>query len=177
MTIPPPALEIDGVSHRFGARVALDDLRFTLPAGRFTALLGVNGAGKTTLFNLICGLYGCGAGAIRICGHDIARTARPALAALGVVFQSRALDPELTVAENLRYAAALRGMARRAAAIRAEELMTRLDLQSRMKDRAGALSGGQFRHVEIAAALRRLGFVIVCFANRPELETIKNILL
>ena len=104
------ALDIDRVSHNFGAVQALSEVSLNVPRGGFTALLGVNGAGKTTLFSLITRLYDNTSGTIRVAGHDLRRQPGAALARLGVVFQSRALDADLTVAQNLTYHAALHGI-------------------------------------------------------------------
>ena len=94
------ALVVDSVSHSFGKLKALDGVSLTVPAGRFVALLGVNGAGKTTLFSLVTRLYDNVTGGIAVCGHDLRRTPGPALAELGVVFQSRALDADLSIANS-----------------------------------------------------------------------------
>src|SRR3977135_2430909 len=67
------ALTIDGVSHSYGARRALDSVSFTVTPASFTALLGLNGAGKSTLFSLITRLFGVQTGRISIFGHDINR--------------------------------------------------------------------------------------------------------
>ena len=85
-------------------------------------LLGLNGAGKSTLFSVITHLYASRSGVVRIFGRDVARESGAALAALGVVFQQRTLDPDLSVAQNLAYHGALHGHrpardARRAQAI------------------------------------------------------------
>ena len=148
-----PALVVEGVSHAFGARKALTDVSLTVPRGRFTVLLGLNGAGKTTLFSLVTRLYGNVSGAIRVCGYDVRRTPRPALARLGVVFQSRAIDSDLTVMENLVYHAALHGIGGRQARARAMQMLERTGLADRAKDRARTLSGGQLRRVEIVRAM------------------------
>ena len=104
------ALQIDHVSHNFGAVQALDDVSLTVPRGGFTALLGVNGAGKTTLFSLVTRLYNNRSGMIRVAGHDLRREPSQALARLGVVFQSRAMDADLTIRQNLIYHASLHGI-------------------------------------------------------------------
>jgi ABC-2 type transport system ATP-binding protein len=148
-----PALVVEGVSHAFGARKALSNVSLTVPRGRFTVLLGLNGAGKTTLFSLVTRLYGNVTGAIRVCGFDVRRTPRPALARLGVVFQSRAIDSDLTVMENLLYHAALHGIGGRAARARGMQMLERTGLADRAKDRARTLSGGQLRRVEIVRAM------------------------
>ena len=95
-----PALEARGVSHRFGARQALADVSLTVPQGRFVALLGPNGAGKTTFFSIVTRLYASRTGR---CASSGTTPARPslALAELGVVFQSRTLDPDLRLRQNL----------------------------------------------------------------------------
>ena len=98
-----------------------------MPAGSFTALLGVNGAGKSTLFNLITRLYDNVSGTIEVCGHDVRRDARHALAKLGVVFQSRALDGTLTVAQNFTYAGALYGMSPHDVRERGRELLSKAE--------------------------------------------------
>ena len=106
------ALSIQNVSHSFGRVPALKDVSLSVPRGGFTALLGVNGAGKTTLFSLITRLYDNTSGRISVGGHDLRRAPGAALARLGVVFQSRSLDGDLTVAQNLTYHAALHGIPR-----------------------------------------------------------------
>ena len=147
------ALDIDRVSHNFGAVQALSEVSLNVPRGGFTALLGVNGAGKTTLFSLITRLYDNTSGTIRVAGHDLRRQPGAALARLGVVFQSRALDADLTVAQNLTYHAALHGIPRREAMIRAEGVLAQVGLSDRLHSRVSALSGGQSRRAEIARAL------------------------
>lgn len=147
------ALEIDRVSHNFGRVQALDDVSLTVPRGGFTALLGVNGAGKTTLFSLITRLYDNTSGRIAVAGHDLRRAPGAALARLGVVFQSRALDADLTVAQNLTYHAALHGIPRRQAMARAGDVLAQVGLSDRLHHRVSALSGGQSRRAEIARAL------------------------
>jgi ABC-2 type transport system ATP-binding protein len=147
------ALNVDSVSHSFGKLKALDSVSLTVPSGRFVALLGVNGAGKTTLFSLITRLYDNVSGAITVCGHDLRRTPGLALAELGVVFQSRALDADLSIAQNLAYHAALHGLPRRIARDRTRETVAAVGLADRMGKRVAALSGGQQRRAEIARAL------------------------
>ncbi|PZQ49933.1 MAG: ABC transporter ATP-binding protein [Rhodovulum sulfidophilum] len=147
------ALTVSGVSHSFGALKALDDVSLEVPEGRFVALLGANGAGKTTLFSLITRLYDSRSGRIAVRGHDMRAEPGPALAALGVVFQSRALDADLSVAQNLRYHAALRGMPRAAARARGEEVLAAVGLTDKINARVATLSGGQTRRAEIARAL------------------------
>ena len=116
-------------------------------------LLGQNGAGKTTLFSLATRLYGNRSGAIRVYGYDVREQSTQALARIGVVFQQRTLDLDLTVLQNLHYHAALHGMARGLAKQRIELELARLELSERAGDKVRQLSGGQLRRVEIARAL------------------------
>ncbi len=148
-----PALEVDRLSHSYGDRKALDDVSITVQPSTFAVLLGLNGAGKSTLFSLVTRLFNAQAGEIRIFGHDLRREPGAALKLLGVVFQARTLDLELSLAENLRYHAALHGIGGREARVRASELLGRIGLEARAHDKARNLSGGQMRRVEIARAL------------------------
>jgi len=124
----PPAVAIEGVSHRYGARSALDDVIFAIPGATFAVLLGLNGAGKSTLFSLITRLYAVQRGRIRIFGHDIGRTSSEALRTIGIVFQPRTLDLDLTVMQNLTYHAALHGIGKREGHARAAEVLARIAL-------------------------------------------------
>ena len=150
---PEPALSIAGVSHSYGMRRALADVSFTVAPASFTALLGLNGAGKSTLFSIITRLFGLQAGRIEIFGHDIGREPGEALRLLGVVFQPRTLDLDLSVMQNLLYHAALHGIARREARTRGDEVLARLGLADRAGSKVRDLSGGQMRRLEIARAL------------------------
>jgi ABC-2 type transport system ATP-binding protein len=148
-----PALEVQGVSHRYGARKALDRVSFTVAPASFTVLLGLNGAGKSTLFSLITRLYATREGRICIYGRQIDREPSAALGQLGIVFQSRALDADISVEQNLVYHAALHGIGRRDALVRARAALDRVGLADRLNERVNKLSGGQMRRVEIARAL------------------------
>ena len=148
-----PALEVEGLTHDFGKRRALDGVSFKIMPGEFTVLLGQNGAGKTTLFSLATRLYDNRSGSICVFGSEVRRHPSRALSRIGVVFQQRTLDLDLTVAQNLRYHAALHGMPPRLAKARIDEELTRQELNARAGDKVRQLSGGQLRRVEIARAL------------------------
>ena len=148
-----PTLSVEAVSHAYGARQALDSVTFAVEPATFAVLLGLNGAGKSTLFALITRLYATQSGRIRIFDHDVRRASGEALRILGVVFQSRTLDLDLSVMQNLLYHAALHGIRRREAQTRADEVLARIALKDRAHDRVRNLSGGQMRRVEIARAL------------------------
>jgi ABC-2 type transport system ATP-binding protein len=98
-------------------------------------------------------LYGTQHGSIRIFDHDVAREPGEALRILGIVFQPRTLDLDLSVMQNLTYHAALHGIGKRDARRRAADELARIGLADRMRDKVRDLSGGQMRRVEIARAL------------------------
>lgn len=148
-----PALIIKGLSHAYGARKALDNVSFTVAPGSFTVLLGLNGAGKSTLFSLVTRLYAAREGEIDIFGANVMRQPGDALRQLGVVFQARTLDLELSLMQNLIYHAALHGLGPFEARARGAIALARAGLADRANDKARALSGGQMRRVEIARAL------------------------
>jgi ABC-2 type transport system ATP-binding protein len=153
VALPVPALSVEAVSHSYGARRALHDVSLTVPQARFTALLGLNGAGKTTLFSLVTRLFQTQQGSISVLGHKVAREPGAALRLLGVVFQARTLDLDLSVMNNLLYHAALHGIGGREARARAGTVLAEAGLADRAREPARLLSGGQMRRVEIARAL------------------------
>jgi len=149
----PPALRVDNLSHSYGSRKALEAVTFAIAPATFTVLLGLNGAGKSTLFALITRLYATQHGRIEIFSYEVGRMPGEALRRLGVVFQSRTLDLDLSVMQNMLYHAALHGIGGREARDRAGAALERIGLADRARDKARDLSGGQRRRVEIARAL------------------------
>ncbi|PSJ58195.1 ABC transporter ATP-binding protein [Pseudaminobacter soli (ex Li et al. 2025)] len=147
------ALEVAAVSYSYGSKRALSDVSFAIAPASFTVLLGLNGAGKTTLFSLISRLYSTRNGTIRIFGNDVARASGEALRRLGIVFQARTLDLDLSVYQNLSYHASLHGIGARQARQRIDTLLKQMDMGDRLHDKARSLSGGQMRRIEIARAL------------------------
>ena len=146
-------LSVSGLSHAYGTKQALDDVNFSVEPGHFCALLGPNGAGKSTLFGLMTCLLPARAGRIEIAGFDLKREPRRVLARLGIVFQQTTLDLDLTVRQNLRYFAALHGIAGREAARAIDAALDRLDMAARVDEKVRALNGGHRRRTEIARAL------------------------
>lgn len=151
MTVP--ALKVEGLSFAYGSKKALDHVGFNVRPGECTILLGPNGAGKSTLFALITRLYDAREGRIALCGFDVKKQSLEALAKLGVVFQQTTLDPDLSVAQNLRYHAALHGIGKRQADQRIQEELERLNMYERRGEKVRQLNGGHKRRVEIARAL------------------------
>ena len=132
---------------------ALDAVSFSVAAGEFTILLGPNGAGKTTLFSLITGLYHSRHGQISICDCTMDKKPAKALLQLGVVFQQRSLDMDLSVRQNLKYSAHLYGLSSNEGMTRATRELERIGMTDRMETKIRNLSGGQVRRIEIARAL------------------------
>lgn len=148
-----PAVQLDGLTLRYGARTALDAITFAVTPGESFALLGPNGSGKSTLLRILSTLLRPSAGTARVDGRDVFADPAAARRRLGVVFQGQGLDARLSVAENLRFHGHLHGLRGRALAARITELLERFALADRRRDRAGTLSGGLRRRVELARAL------------------------
>ncbi len=148
-----PALSTENLSFSYGASKALDGATLTVPQGRFVTLLGANGAGKTTLFSIISGLYAAQSGTVQIMGHDLVRQTLAALKSIGIVFQRPTLDMDLTVVQNLRYYASLQGIGKGESRTRIDAAVQRHGLDGLQARKAGGLSGGQRRRVELARAL------------------------
>jgi ABC-2 type transport system ATP-binding protein len=141
------------LSHRYGSKLALDEVTFSVNPGRFCGLLGPNGAGKSTLVSLISGLFAARHGRVIIAGHDMGKEPCRALAAMGIVFQSPTLDADLSVSQNMYYYAALHGISGRVAATAIEESLDRLGMRERLAEKVRDLNGGHRRRMEIARAL------------------------
>ncbi len=148
-----PGVEIEDLHFAYGAKKALDGVSLSIRRGRFTAILGPNGAGKSTLFSLLCGLIASRSGRIRVLGIDMTETPRAALMQMGIVFQQQTLDLDLSVAQNMAYFGALRGLTARECKRRASAFLERMGLEGREHEKARALNGGHRRRLEIARAL------------------------
>lgn len=146
-------LVVDRVTKSYGRIKALDDVSLSIARGQFVALLGPNGAGKSTLFQLLTGLFVPDEGDINVMGQDIRRNAVPALAKLGIVFQQPTVDPELSIAANLRFHTRLHGLDGKLSSERIAAELARVDLTDRANDLMRTLSGGNRRRVELARAL------------------------
>ena len=147
------ALEVSDIAFAYGPRQALQGVGFSVAPGGFAALLGPNGAGKSTLIALLTRLYDLQQGDIQVMGCSLRQQPREALRQLGVVFQQSTLDLDLSVEQNLRYHAALHGLAPRLAGARIDEELARQQLTERRHEKVRALNGGHRRRVEIARAL------------------------
>jgi len=149
----PPAVLTEGLAHRFGERQALAGLDLIVREKELCVLLGPNGGGKTTLFRILSTLLRPTSGKALVFGHDIEREPDAVRRLIGVVFQSPAVDRQLTVLENLEVQGRLYGLTRSALRRESREMLQRLGLLDRAGDRTGTLSGGLLRRVEIAKGL------------------------
>ncbi|HZN34912.1 MAG TPA: ABC transporter ATP-binding protein, partial [Pirellulaceae bacterium] len=148
-----PAIRVQGVSHAYGSRLALDDLSLEVSPGELLAVLGPNGGGKSTLFRLLSTLLPLSRGSASVLGYDLRTQAQAVRSVIGVVFQAPSLDRKLTVAENIRLQAALYGLGGRELKTRLEELLDQFALRERARELTERLSGGLRRRVELAKGL------------------------
>lgn len=165
-----PLLQVEGLSRRFGGLLAVDDVTFDLAPQEIRGLIGPNGAGKTTCFNLISGFLRPTGGQVLYRGEPIQQLPPYAIARRGIVrtFQHTTIFPTLTVEENLLYGcywkdrrtfwgALLHTPANRAreaeSRARVEQALGLMDMTARWRHRAGDLSYGELRYLEIALAL------------------------
>ena len=149
---PRPDLVIQGLGKRFGATVALDAVDLRVPGGSLVCFVGPSGCGKTTLLRIIAGLETPDAGQLLLGGRDLTRVPVHRRD-VGMVFQSLALFPHLTVAENVAYGLRIRGVRRRKRLARAQELLDLVRLPDVASKRIAELSGGMRQRVAMARAL------------------------
>lgn len=146
-------IEISNLDKSFGEVHAVNNLSFRVKKGELFAFLGVNGAGKSTTISIMCGTLAKDNGTVLIDGKNI-ETQMPEIASeLGVVFQSSALDKQLTVKDNLLSRASLYGIYGEKAKQRIADLAKLLDFENLLNRTLGKLSGGQRRKIDVARAL------------------------
>ena len=145
------AIDVRGLTKRFGTRVAVDDLSVQVPRGRICGFLGPNGSGKTTTIRMLCGLLTPDAGEGTCLGFDIRTESRRIKLRVGYMTQRFGLYEDLTIEENLRFVARVYGMPRVKEA--AAQAIERLGLTDRRNQLAGTLSGGWKQRMALAACL------------------------
>ena len=150
----PQGLVLEALERRVGSNLVLDGLNLSVAPGECLALLGPSGCGKTTTLRLIAGLDQPSAGRIRLDGDDITRQP-PSRREVGMVFQSYALYPHLTVERNLSLGMELRGLPRGRIAEQISSVLELLQLEPQRRRRPAELSGGQRQRVALARALVR----------------------
>jgi len=160
MTSPAPsvtgqrsgaALEVRGVSKRFGAFTAVEDVSFDIKAGEFLTMLGPSGSGKTTTLNMIAGFLTPDTGQILLDGRDITAVA-PHKRNIGMVFQNYALFPHMSAVRNVAFPLEMRGMSRKEALKRAHAALEVVELDRYADRLPRQLSGGQQQRVALARA-------------------------
>src|SRR5689334_12838717 len=145
-------LEIVGVSKRFGATAAVDDVSLSVERGAFYALLGPSGCGKTTLLRMIAGLEMPDSGRIVVDGADVTGLP-PYERPVNMMFQSYALFPHMDVARNIAFGLRQQQMDGRRIAVRVEEMLALVQMEGYERRRPHQLSGGQRQRVALARAL------------------------
>ncbi|HKP67777.1 MAG TPA: ABC transporter ATP-binding protein [Pyrinomonadaceae bacterium] len=147
-----PAVSVRNLSKKFGAATVLDDINFDVSEGEIVVLLGASGSGKTTILRIISGLESLGAGSVILHGKDV--TTLPArVRGTGVIFQSYALFPKMTVEQNIGYGLKIRRKGKSEIRDTVDRLIELVHLEEHRTKYPSQLSGGQQQRVAIARAL------------------------
>ena len=139
--------------HRYEERTALNGVSFDVRPAELFGLLGPNGSGKTTLFRILSTLMIPSGGRATIMGFDVARDPNGLRRHIGVVFQAQSIDVKLTAAENLMHQGHLYGLHGAALKARITEMLGRVGLADRAREKAETFSGGMQRRLELAKGL------------------------
>jgi putative spermidine/putrescine transport system ATP-binding protein len=145
-------LVLDGLTKLYGATIAVDRLSLTIEKGEFLSLLGPSGCGKTTTLQMIAGFVEPSAGAIMLDGTDLLAT-KPARRGLGIVFQSYALFPHMTAAQNVAFGLEMRAVSHGERDRRVAEALSLVGLAGFADRFPRSMSGGQQQRVALARAL------------------------
>ncbi|HEY6252872.1 MAG TPA: ATP-binding cassette domain-containing protein [Candidatus Angelobacter sp.] len=146
-------IRVEGLRHTYGKREALKGISFDVFPGEIFGLLGPNGSGKTTLFRILSTLMLPTGGRALIAGLDASRQPGQVRQRIGVVFQSQSIDIKLTAAENLWHQGHLYGLSGTRLRERIQEMLQRVGLADRAKEKVETFSGGMQRRVELAKGL------------------------
>lgn len=154
-TTSKPTLAVRDLIKRFGRKIAVDRISFSMRAGEIVGLLGPNGAGKTTVFFMIVGFAAPSSGTIALSGRDITRLSMYRRARLGISYlpQEPSAFRKLTVRQNIMAVLETRSLHRQRRRERCEELLTELGIEEVASQKAYTLSSGERRRTEIARAL------------------------
>ena len=155
---------LEGVTKRFGRITAVDEVSFRAESGKFVVLLGPSGCGKSTVLRLIAGLEDVSAGRILIDARDVTRLA-PEKRRISMVFQSYALFPHLTVAENIVFGLRVRGMAPARRDEKLKNVAEVVGLAEQLQRKPQQLSGGQRQRVALARAI--IAENPICLMDEP----------
>ena len=160
-------ISVKGLTKRFKAIVAVDDITFNVKRGEIFAFLGPNGAGKSTTIKILTTLLKPTSGKLLINGNDPARNKDAVRKSFGIVFQDPSLDDDLTALENMQYHAVLFKVPVEVRSGRIEELLRFVELWDRRNDMVKTFSGGMKRRLEVARGL--LHHPSIIFLDEPTL--------
>jgi ABC-2 type transport system ATP-binding protein len=152
-TSAAPVISVQDLIHRYENRTALNGVSFDVRPAELFGLLGPNGSGKTTLFRILSTLMIPTAGRALIMGQDAAKEPSSVRRLIGVVFQAQSVDPKLTAYENLWHQGHLYGLRGASLRKRVAEILDRVGLADRAKERVETFSGGMQRRIELAKGL------------------------
>ncbi|KIC46821.1 ABC transporter ATP-binding protein [Ruegeria sp. ANG-S4] len=142
-----------GLTRRFGENIAVDNLDLEIRMGQIYGFLGPNGCGKTTTMRMLTGLLTPSSGSISVLGQSMPEAAEPLKNEIGYMTQIFSYYRDLTVMENLRFAAEIYGIPPKAAATRIDELLQTYDLTTNVNQLSGSMSGGQRQKLALAATV------------------------
>jgi ABC-2 type transport system ATP-binding protein len=151
--VPLAVISVQNVVHRYDQRTALNGVSFDVRPAELFGLLGPNGSGKTTVFRILSTLMVPVSGHALIMGHDVAGDPNSLRRKIGVVFQAQSIDVKLTAAENLMHQGHLYGLHGSTLKKRIEEMLGRVGLSDRAREKAETFSGGMQRRLELAKGL------------------------
>lgn len=146
------AISATGLTRKFGALVAVNNVDLEIPAGTIYGFLGPNGSGKSTTIRMLCGLLTPSAGEATVLGMDTVKQSEALKQHIGYMTQRFALFEDLTVRENLRFISEIYALPRAKRGPRVDQLLEEFSLVPQVKQRAGTLSGGQKQRLALAAA-------------------------
>ena len=152
-TSSAPVISVQDLIHRYESRTALNGISFDVRPAELFGLLGPNGSGKTTLFRILSTLMIPTAGRTLVMGQDSAKNPSSVRRLIGVVFQAQSVDPKLTAYENLWHQGHLYGLRGAPLKKRVAEILDRVGLADRAKERVETFSGGMQRRIELAKGL------------------------
>src|SRR5215207_5716734 len=146
-------IQANNISKSFGNVHAVDGVSLKIPAGEIYGLVGADGAGKTTTMRLLVGALKADSGEVNICGYDLNRQIETARAQFGYLSQRFSMYEDLSVLENIRFFAEVRGLRSNEWLPRCNEILEFVGLEKFKDRRAGLLSGGMKQKLGLASAL------------------------
>jgi ABC-2 type transport system ATP-binding protein len=149
----PAVIQLQNLRHQYGDRIALAGVSFDVRPAEIFGLLGPNGSGKTTTFRILSTLMVPTGGRALIMGHDVAREPAVVRRCIGVVFQEKSIDIKLSAEENLMLIGHVYGLRGAPLKKRVGEMLERVGLADRAKEKAETFSGGMQRRLELAKGL------------------------